>query len=154
MLLLNVPFGGSMQRPRWEGLGTPGTSDSSRDIWRPVENLGAIQTVQRVGLQDATEIQAGSLQVEARFLQTSAETGDTVDVEVSLSETAHESVRLTVRLVPGGTNPAVPGVDYIDEPVSTTIIEGETTAQVSFQLLENPDLQSERTLSVTVSLAS
>ena len=86
-----------------------------------------------------------------RFLQSSAATGGTVEVEVALSAPASGDVRLSVRLAPGsGDNPAVAGVDYVDEPAVVTIARGATTGRATFQLLANPTLATERTLSVTV----
>ena len=46
------------------------------------------------------------------------------------------------------------GEDYVDEAVETTIAEGSTTAQVSFQLLVNDGMQEDRSLGATVSLVS
>ena len=55
--------------------------------------------------------------VTVRFLQPSTPTGGTVEVEVALSAPATTDVRLSVRLAPGsGDDPAVAGVDYVDEP--------------------------------------
>ena len=89
-----------------------------------------------------------------RFLQSSAATGGTVEVEVALSAPASEEVRLSVRLAPGsGDNPAVAGVDYVDELAIVTIARGATTGRATFQLLANPALASDRTLSVTVARA-
>ena len=148
LLSLNVPFGGSRKIPKWEGLGAFGlaAAPSGADMWRPVENVGRIQTVERVAPEDT---RAGGVSV--RFLESSTETGDLVELEVSLSAPAPEDVRLTVRLVPGsGDNPAVPGVDYVDEPANVTIRRGATSERVTFQLLYNPDLDSNRTLEVDV----
>ena len=149
LMSINVPFGGSRETPRWEGLGTFGMADgqNSTDMWRPVESVGRIRTVERRDAQD--DAQMGG--VSARFLQSSAPTGDEIGVEVSLSAPATEDVRVSVRLVPGGgDNPAVPGVDYVDEPVIVTIPEGDTSRRVAFQLLDNPALDTDRTLDVEV----
>ena len=150
-LSLNVPFGGSSRKtPKWEGLGAFGVSDTRRDddMWRPVENVGRIRTIERT----MTSVQEGD--VSMRFVQSSASSGDEIEVEVSLSAPASEDVRLTVRLAPGsGDNPAVPGEDYVDEPAIVTIREGTTSERVTFQLLHNPGLDTERTLSVDVTRA-
>ena len=149
LLSLNIPFGGPRKPPRWEGLGTFGAVDTSggADMWRPVENVNRIQTIERVAAQEGA--QEGD--VSTRFLQSSAASGDEIGVEVSLSAPAAEDIRLSVSLAPGGgDNPAVAGVDFVDEPAIVTIREGDTSAQVTFQLLDNPDLSTDRTLSVSV----
>ena len=92
--------------------------------------------------------------VTVRFLQSSAASGGTVAVEVALSAPASADVRLSVRLAPGsGDSPAVAGVDYVDEPALVTIAKGATSARATFRLLDNPDLDTSRTLSVTVTRA-
>lgn len=152
MLSFNVPFGGSRKTPKWEGLGAFGLTDARRgaDMWRPVENVGRIRTIERTTTQESA--QEGDVSV--RFVQSSASSGDEIEVEVSLSAPASEDVRLTVRLAPGsGDNPAVPGEDYVDEPAVVTIREGDTSARVTFQLLDNPGLSTRRTLSVDVTRA-
>ena len=149
LLSLNVPFGGSRKPPKWEGLGAFGlaAAASGSDLWRPVENVGRIQTIERT----VEASSAGTDDISVQFLQSSAASGDVVELEVSLSAAASEDVRLSVRLVPGaGDNPAVAGVDYVDETKTVTIRKGATSVQVSFQLLDNPDLASSRTLSVEV----
>ena len=151
-LSLNVPFGGPGKRPKWEGLGTFAVAGAATpdDLWRPVENVGRIRTIERVAPAD--EAQADGVTV--RFLQPSVSTGDTVEVEVSLSVPAAAEVRLSVRLAPGsGDNPAVAGVDYVDEPSVVTIGQGATSGQATFRLLDNPALDTDRTLTVTVTRA-
>ena len=151
-LSLNVPFGGSRKTPKWEGLGTLGIADARRDadMWRPVDNVGRIRTIERTAQRN---VQDGD--VSARFIQSSASSGDEIEVEVSLSAPASEDVQLTVRLAPGsGDNPAVPGEDYVDEPATVTIREGATSERVTFQLLDNPGLSTQRTLSVDVTRAA
>ena len=152
MLSLNVPFGGPRQRARWEGLGTfalDGGNTTAGDLFRPVENVGRIRTIERVARQET-----GGDGVTVRFLQSSAASGGTVEVEVALSAPATEDVRLTVRLAPGsGDSPAVAGVDYVDEPALVTIAKGATSGRATFRLLDNPDLDTDRTLSVTVARA-
>ena len=150
LVSLDVPFGGASRTPKWEGLGTLAAADAPRDIWRPVENVGRIRTAERVAPQDG-QVEG----VSARFLQSSVSPGDTVEVEVSLSEPAPADMRLSVRLAPGGgNNPAVAGVDYTDEPAMVTIRRGATTGRVTFHLPENPALDTDRTLSVTVARAA
>ena len=150
-LSLNVPFRGPRKRTKWEGLGAfaMARTATAGDLWRPVENEGRIRTIEREARQSA-EGEA----VTVRFLQSSAATGGTVAVEVALSAPASEDVRLSVRLAPGsGDNPAVAGVDYVDEPALVTIPRGATSGRATFRLLNNPDLDTDRTLSVTVARA-
>ena len=62
---------------------------------------------------------------------------------------------LVVTLAPGtGDNPAVPGVDFVDEPIPVTIQAGSSSATVNVQLPLNSGLNEDRSLSATVSLAS
>ena len=154
LLSWNVPIGGARERkPAWEGLGTfamAGDDTTAADLWRPVENVGRIRTIERVARQGA-EVDG----VAVRFLQPSAPTGGTVEVELALSAPAPEDLRLSVRLAPGsGDSPAVAGVDYVDEPALVTIRQGDTSGRATFQLLDNPDLDTDRTLSVTVARAA
>lgn len=150
MLSLNVPFGGPREPAKWEGLGTFAMADTPRDapdMWRPVESVGRIQTIERVA-QDSAQAASG---ISVRFLQSAAGTGGTVELEVSLSAPASEDVGLSVRLVPGtGDNPAVPGVDYVDESEIVTIRRGAKSGRVTLRLLDNPDLDAVRTVSVEV----
>ena len=147
-LSLNVPFGGVRKRPTWEGFGTFALAGNATadDLLRPVENVGRVRTIERVASRST-----GEDGVTVRFLQPSVSPGDTVDVEVSLSSPATADVRLTVRLAPGsGDNPAVAGVDYVDEPAALTIRQGAMSGRVTFRLLDNPALDTGRTLTVTV----
>ena len=156
-LALNVPFGGPRKRARWEGFGAftlagggAGGGATAGDLWRPVENVGRIRTIERVAPQRSTVDG-----VTVRFLQPSAPSGGTVAVEVVLSTPAPEDVRLTVRLAPGsGDSPAVAGVDYVDEPALVTLPRGATTGRATFRLLDNPALAADRTLTVTVARAA
>ena len=148
---LDVPFGGPRKRTKWEGLGAfaMARAATAGDLWRPVENVGRIRTIERAARQNA-----GGDGVTVRFLQSSAATGGTVEVEVALSARASEDVRLSVRLAPGsGDNPAVAGVDYVDEPALVTIPQGATSGRATFRLLVNPALDTDRTLTVTVARA-
>ena len=148
---VNVPLGGGRKAaPRWEGLGALGVAaDTPADMWRPVENVERLRTIERVapGQVDG---------VSVRFLQSSAPTGAEVAVEVSLPAPASEDVRLSVRLAPGsGDNPAVAGEDFVaDEPVEVTIARGETSGTATIPLLYNASLRTLRSLAVEVSLAS
>ena len=148
---VRIPLGGSSRLPRWEGLGfaAGGARPSASSLWRPTEEVGQI----RVG----TRSQPASLvaDAEVRFLQDAVDSGNAVRVEVVLPAPASEDIRVAVRLIPGsGDNPAVAGVDFVDEAVEATIASGATTVQVSIQLLRNNTMQEDRTLGATVSLVS
>ena len=151
-LTLDVPFGGPRKRTKWEGLGAfaMARTATAGDLWRPVESEGRIRTIEREARQSA-EGDAATV----RFLQSSAASGGTVEVEVTLSAPASEDMRLSVRLAPGsGDNPAVAGVDYVDEPALVTIPQGAMSGRATFRLLDNPDLDTDRTLTVAVSRAA
>ena len=152
LVSLNVPFGGTQKPPKWEGLGAFGMAGESAgvDMWRPVDTVGRIRTIERT--VEGTDAQES--EVSARFLQSSTASGGEIEVEVLLSAPASEAVRVTVRLAGSGDNPAVAGIDFPDEPKTVTIPSGDTSAQVTFQLISNPRLSSERTLTVVASLAN
>ena len=121
-LAFAMSFGGMGKPPQWEGMGVVGggATPSSIDPWSPVENLGVIQVARRETVSEQPAPEA-----TVRFLQESASTGDEIGVEVSLSAVTSHDLDLVVTLSPGtGDNPAVPGVDYIDEPVPVTIRAG------------------------------
>ena len=127
--------------------GSAGSGESQ--LWRPVEGTGRIRVATRTNVTDITS------EVEIRFLQDDASSGDTVQLEVVLSAAAQQDTWLEVCLVPGsGDHPAVPGEDFVDQPVEMMIPQGETSGRVSFQLLRNDDQQENRSLSATVSLVS
>jgi hypothetical protein len=152
---LAVPFEGRRKPPRWEGFGlaTGGSQPGGSDLWNPVNEVGQIRVVERsVSTEPLVE---QTQEVQARFLQDTVVTGESIQVEVSLATPATEDVRVSVRLVPGsGTNPAVPGVDFVDEPVETTIRQGTTSSVVSMPLLWNDDLTEVRRLGITASVVS
>ncbi len=148
----SMPLGGIRRPPRWEGLGLVGggSEPSALDPWRPVDNIGVIQVARR-------EITADQLVSEAsvRFLQDSANSGDQIGIEVVLPAATSSDLDLVVILAPGtGDNPAVPGVDFVDEPIPVTIRAGTSSATVNVQLPLNSSLNEARSLSATVSLAS
>ena len=92
---------------------------------------------------------------QVRFLQDTVGSGEEVQLEVLLPAAAPEEIRFVVRLVPGsGETPAVAGEDFIDEPIEMTITKGAVSGRVSIQLLRNDELQMQRSLGATVSLAS
>ena len=148
---LRIPFGSQSKPPRWKGLGLAagGSAPSASDLWRPSEGVGQIRVATR------TEVNSLVSGAEVRFLQDAVNSGGAVQLEVLLPATAPEDIRVSVRLVPGsGNNPAVPGEDYVDEPVETTIAMGARRGRVFVQLLRNEDMQENRSLGATVSLVS
>ena len=148
----SMPLGGIRTRPRWEGLGLAagGPGPSVLDPWTPVENVGAIQVAQRSSESD--RLVSGAT---VRFLQDSATTGDQIGIEVSIASATSSDLDLVVTLAPGtGDNPAVAGVDFVDEPIPVTIRAGESSAVVTVQLPLNSELDEARSVRATVALAS
>ena len=150
---VKIPFGGGMHRiPRWEGLGVAGRSPATADAWRPVENVERLETIERE-MTAAELLAAGSVGV--RFLQPAAASGAEIGVEVYIPAPLSSDLALVVRLAPGsGENPAIPGVDYVDEPAEIAIRAGATTARAAFQLLLDPSMREIRSLAATVSPAA
>ena len=145
----SMPLGSPSKPPRWEGLGVTadGAAPDDSELWRPVEGDSRILTATR---ESASGLVDG---VEVRFLENTFESGDSILLEVVLPTAAPEDMRVEVRLVPGsGANPAVPGEDFVDEPVVLAIPAGAVSGTVSIQLLRNGDQQENRSLSATVSL--
>ena len=150
---LTFPLGSRKPIPGWQGLdlGSLAQNRATMDIWRPIDNIGQIRVAERVSTASlADDILSG---MEVRFLQDRTNSGEAIKVEVTLSAPAREEIRLLVQLVPGeGENPAVPGEDYLDEPVDVTIGQGTTSGVATIQLLRNADMTEARSLGVTVSL--
>ena len=152
---ITVPFEGRRKAPRWEGFGLTagGSKPDESNLWNPVGGIGQIPVAERS--VSTGPVVAQTPEVQARFLQDTVVTGESVQVEVSLATPATEDVRVSVRLVPGsGSNPAVPGVDFIDEPVEATIPQGATSSVALMPLLHNDDLTEGRSLRVTASVVS
>ena len=148
---LRIPFGSRSKPPHWEGLGLAagGSAPDTTDLWRPTEGIGQI----RVATRTTVDGLVGDAQV--RFLQDTVDSGGAVQLEIALPAAAPTDIRVAVRLVPGsGSNPAVPGVDFVDESVETTIPQGARTGRVSVQLLRNEGMQESRSLGATVSVVS
>ena len=148
---LRIPFGSRSKPPRWEGLGLAagGSAPRTTDLWRPTEGIGRIRVATRATVDGIV----GDAQV--RFLQDTVGSGGAVQLEIVLPAAAPQDIRVAVRLVPGsGDNPAVPGEDFVDEPVETTIPQGARTGRVSVQLLRNEGMQESRSLGATVSVVS
>lgn len=154
-----IPFGGPRKPLNWNGLGMAVSADSAvaSDPWQPIENVGRIRVAKRSAaeqteIDDPASIIAGA---SLRFLQDSAESGAKVQLEVVLPVPAPSDLHLTARLLPGGgDNPAVPGEDYVDEPISVTVHQGETTSRVTMPLLRNSNMNDARSLSATMELST
>lgn len=150
---LTFPLGGREPIPGWQGLALASLAQNhaTMDIWRPIDNIGQMRLAERVSTPSlADDIFRG---MEVRFLQDRTNSGEHINVEITLSSPASEEIHLLVHLVPGeGENPAVPGEDYLDEPVEITIGHGSTIGVATIQLLRNDDMTEARSLGVTVSL--
>lgn len=147
-----MPLGDTRKPPQWEGMGVVGggPTASSIDPWSPVENVGAIEVATRESASDDLVSRA-----TVRFLQESASSGEQIGLEVRLPADTSRDLDLIVTLAPGtGANPAVPGVDYIDEPISVTISAGTSSTTVTVQLPLNAGLNEARSLMATVTSAS
>ena len=150
---LTFPLGSREPIPGWQGLdlGSLAQNAATMDIWRPIDNIGQIRVAERVSTPSLADTILSGLTV--RFLQDNAGSGEEINVEVTLSAPVSEAIRLLVHLVPGeGDNPAVPGEDYLDEPVEVSIGQGATSGVATIQLLRNADMTEGRSLGVTVSL--
>ena len=148
---LHLPFGGSSEKPGWEGLGVAAdySGPKAADLWRPIDDIGSI----RVATRQRASALVGKARV--RFLQDAVDSGAAVRLEVLLPALAPEDIRVVVRLVPGdGENPTVAGEDFVDEPVETTIRKGTASSTVSITLLRNDNMEQPRSLGATVSMAS
>ena len=149
--MLTFPLGSREPTPNWQGLdlGSLGQNATTMDIWRPIENIGQIRVAERAMTSQANGVPQG---LTVRFLQDSAGSGESIKVQVSISAPASEDIPLLVSLVPGeGDNPAVPGEDYLDEPVEVTISQGTAGSVATLQLLRNDNMTEARSLGVTVS---
>ncbi len=150
---LTFPLGSRKPAPSWQGLGRVGgmaQNYSAMDIWNPIENIGQIRVAER----EATSLSFDEVLrgLTVRFLQDSAGSGEAIKVQVAISAPASADIRLLVSLVPGeGDNPAIPGEDYLDEPVEVTISQGTTGSVATLQLLRNDNMTESRSLGVTVS---
>lgn len=153
-VVFRMPFGHTGQpQPRWRGLGIAANGDTSPSPWSPITSVGRISTVERAAVNPGS----GGVSpdgISVRFLQDDATTGSRIGVRVSIPAPLSEDLRLVVRLAPGsGTNPAVPGVDFVDESREVTIRRNGVNADAWFQLLHNGDMQTARSLAVEVSKA-
>jgi len=122
------------------------------NLWRPVEQEGQIAVAQR-DTADARHSDANG-EVAVRFVQTTAESGNTIEMKVSLARPAARDLFYELRLRPGdGENPAVEGEDFNGAPILLRIPRGKTIEVVSAQLLLNDDMQTPRSLGVSIAPA-
>ncbi len=148
--LLTFPLGSRQPFPGWQGLdlGSLAQNAATMDIWRPIDNIGQIRVAERERAMGEDVLRG----LTVRFLQDSAASGKAIKVQLSLSAPANQDIRLLVRLVPGeGENPAVPGEDYLDEPVEVTISQGTTSGVATIRLLRNDNMTEAHSLGVIVS---
>ncbi len=146
-----MPLGSRSSSPRWRGLGVAvsGSAPADSELWRLAEGIGRIRVATR------TDVPGTVGDARIRFIGDTVASGDSVQLEIVLASAAPEDIRMEVRLVPGGgSNPAVPGVDFIDTPVVTIIPKGATRTTVTFQLLMNEGIEEYRSLSATATTAS
>ena len=152
LVVFSMPLRDWRKSPEWKGFGLVGGSPTPSDIdpWSPVDSVNVIQVASRMSTADQLISEAS-----IRFLQDSAYSGDEVGLEVTLPAVTPGDLDVVVTFAPGtGDNPAVPGVDYVDEPIPVTIPAGTSSAIVTVQLPLNSGLNEARSLSVTVTLAS
>ena len=151
-LAFSMPLGERGKAPAWEGMGRVGggPNPSAMGPWSPVENIDVIRVARRASAPARVVSEA-----TVRFLQDSASSGDEIRLRVSLAEVTPRDLRVVVTLMPGaGENPAVPGVDYVDEPIPVTIQAGTSSSVVAVQLPLNAGLREARSLRATVALSS
>ncbi len=108
--------------PRWRdaGIAGGGRKDSALDPWSPVDAVGIMEVATTPGTSDSSV--AGAT---VRFRRDSASTGDQISIEILLPIVTPVDLDLVATLEPGaGDNPAVPGVDFVDEPIPVTVHAG------------------------------
>ena len=150
---LTFPLGSREPIPSWQGLdlGSLAQNHATMDIWRPIDTIGQIRVAERVSTPSLTDDILSGMAV--RFFEDRTNSGDEIKLEITLSSPAREEIHLLVHPVPGaGENPAVPGEDYLDEPVEVSIGQGATSGVATIQLLRNDNMTESRSLGVTVSL--
>jgi len=160
---LSIPLGDRRNSPRsvrevarYEGSRARATQHfgaaASGNLWRPVEQEGQIAVAQR-DIADARHSD-GNGEVVVRFVQTTAESGNAIEMKVSLARPAARDLFYELRLRPGdGENPAVEGEDFNGAPILLRIPRGKTLEVVSAQLLLNDDMQTPRSLGVSIAPA-
>jgi len=149
---LNIPLDSvQTKKPRWEGFGIAGRSDAGKaNPYQAVPQIGQIRVASRAA--SATSTSGG---VSVRFVESSAHSGTSVNVEVSVAEPTQADLTVIVRLEPGKAAPAaVAGEDFVDEPVEAVIEKGTASTVVSIPLLHNDGMREARSLGVTASIAS
>ncbi len=151
-LHLSIPLGPRTKRPRWEWFGVGGGHSSQADLYQAVPEIGQIRVASRSAPVSSS---SGDQEVNARFVEPSVNSGESVHVELFVAEPAQRDITVTVRLEPGTTAPsAIPGEDYVDQAMEATITKGTTSAVVSFPLIRNDGMQEPRSLGVAVSVSS
>ena len=155
-LSLSIPIDEVRRVPRWQGLGIVGKADNNRqNVWRAIENVGRIEVAQRERRTLSLNADGSVRGASVRFMQDYANSGETIRVEVTLANPVGADTRLELRLAPGeGDNPALPGEDFIDQPVIVTVPKGEIRAEAIIQLIRNPAMTAPRSLSAKVFLAA
>ena len=151
---LEIPLGGARKpKPRWIGFGVVGDAVAQPvNIYRGLTHATRIEYAERT----TQTVPVGRIidGVTVRFMQSSAPSGGDVRLEIILPAAVDVDTPVVVQLEPGdGDNPAAPGVDYADEPVTAIIRAGETSAIVTIRLLTNYGISSARSLSVAVRAA-
>ena len=148
---LEIPLGGARKaKPQWRGFGLPAAGNAQpANIWRGLTHATRIEYAER-----KRQTAAGGRVIDGvtvRFLQSNAPSGSDIRVEIVLPAPADADTPLVVQLQPGaGDNPAAPGVDYVDEPVTAVVRAGDTSAIATIRLLSNPTLTAARTLKISV----
>lgn len=160
-LQVRIPLGDRRRSPRsvrevvrYKASRTPQHfgATTSGNLWRPVEQEGQIAVAQR-DIADARYAD-GNGEVVVRFVQTTAESGNAIEMKVSLTRPAARDLFYELRLRPGdGENPAVDGEDFSGAPILLRIPMGKTIEVVSAQLLLNDDMQEPRSLGVSIAPA-
>ena len=153
-----IPIGGGPEnRARWQGLGKRqglglnGQADSDiASLWRSVDAVGPIEFAERRSTYITGQVVSDAT---VRFLQDSAGSGSEIRMVVTLANPVSDDTLFVVRLIPGtGENAAVPGEDFVDAPIDVVIGAGETAGSASIELLHNPDLDDDRSLSALVTV--
>ncbi len=128
---LSIPLGPGTRKLRWGWFGVAGSGDSSNtdmDLYWTIPQTGQIRVASRSVSVPAPDDQ----KVRARFVEPAVDSGEEVTVEVFGAESAQWDITWTVWLKPGTMEPsAVPGEDYVDQPVEATIVKGTTSIVVS-----------------------
>ena len=148
-----IPLGGPKRRygriTDLVRMANTGEQVGSETLWRPVANLEPIRYADRSS-NDENCAEDGT-DASLRFTQAEANSGDTIGLEAELPAPSCNGLTVTARLIPGeGSNPAVPGTDYHDNPIEITIAEGRRRGVAYVALLNNAAHTEERSLSAEI----